>query len=96
MVSVRKFCHIRVEAKEFFATKETTMQGTSEVVDMLRAEGFDVYPGYVQSLIRERVLPAPDKFSGLFIWREPDVDRLRSELRRRDRGPAERVAGGVN
>lgn len=64
--------------------------GTSEINDTLSAQGFDVYPGYIQSLIRERVLPAPEKGpGGAFFWHDADVDRLKSILRRRGRGPAD-------
>ena len=65
------------------------MRGTADVNDALYANGFDVYPGYIQSLIRERVLPPPEKGpGGAFIWSEADIDRLRSILRRRGRGPS--------
>ena len=66
------------------------MIGTSGVVDHLRSQGWDLSPGYVHSLIRERVLPAPELGPGrVYIWTQADIDRLVSVLRRRGRGPVE-------
>jgi len=65
------------------------MDGTTSVVDKLRLEGFSVNAGYVQYLLRDRILHCPAKGpGGVLVWHESDVARLRSELRRRGRGPA--------
>ena len=70
------------------------MIGSTELVDNLRDDGWDVSHGYVMSLIRERHLPAPPKGpGGAFVWQEADIDRLESILRRRDRGPVEALVG---
>ena len=64
------------------------MQGTSEVLDRLRAEGFEVSVGYLQYLLRERVIPTPAaRIGGVFVWSPADEERLRGELIRRGRGP---------
>ncbi|MFO7958725.1 MAG: hypothetical protein R6V05_14760 [Candidatus Brocadiia bacterium] len=64
------------------------MHRTREVIDRLRDEGYSVSPGYLQYLLRERILRAPsERFAGAYVWREPDIDRLRSVLKRRERGP---------
>ena len=70
------------------------MRGTSEIVDALGANGYRVTPGTVHSYLRERDLPAPEtKVGGAFLWGDADVDRLRSLLRRRGRGPAMAMEG---
>ncbi len=67
-----------------------TALGTSEVVRDLRREDYAVSPSYVNYLIREGILPAPEKCpGGALCWAEADVDRLRSILKRRGRGPSE-------
>jgi hypothetical protein len=64
---------------------------TREVIDRLRDEGYSVSPGYLQYLLRERILRAPsERFGGAYVWREPDIERLRSVLKRRERSPGER------
>jgi len=64
------------------------MEGTTAVVDRLRGDGFQVNAGYVAWLIRDRWLPAPEKGPGrAMIWTDADVQRLRSILYRRGRGP---------
>ncbi len=69
------------------------MEGTTAVVDRLRAEGFRVNVGYVQWVLRDRHIAMPDKGpGGALIWTEADVLRLRSELIRRGRGPEPRSA----
>jgi len=71
------------------------MDGTADVIDGLRDDGYDVTAGYVQYLIRERVLPAPERrVGGVFVWSEPEVQRLRVVLCRRGRAP-EREEGVV-
>lgn len=68
---------------------ELEMDGTTAVVDRLRDQGFDVCHGYVQYLIRDRIVPSPPKGpGGVLLWEPSDVQRLRSELLRRRRGPA--------
>lgn len=63
------------------------MRRTREVIDRLRNEGYAVSPGYVQYLLRERILrPPSERFGGAYVWQEPDIERLRSVLRRRRRG----------
>ena len=67
------------------------MHRTREVIDRLRNEGYSVSPGYLQYLLRERILRAPsERFGGAYVWRELDIERLRSVLKRRERGPGER------
>ena len=64
------------------------MQGTTAVVDGLRAEGFRVNVGYVQWALRDQHIPTPEKGpGGALIWTEADARRLRSFLYRRGRGP---------
>ena len=65
------------------------MKGTREIIDGLLAEGFTTSDGHVRYLLRERVLPMPDQRgpAGVLIWSPADVDRLKSILRRRGRGP---------
>ena len=60
---------------------------TSEVIKSLSEEGFEVTPGYLDFLFRERYLPKPSKSGPCLDWEPVDVDRLRSVLRRRGRGP---------
>ena len=67
------------------------MQATSDVVRSLQNEGYDVSCGYVSYVIRERIIALPRKVGGIWLWDESDIDRLRSELRRRGRGPVEPV-----
>ena len=63
------------------------MKGTTTVVDELRAEGYEVNCGYVQYLLRDRILVAPEKGpGGLLIWAQADIERLKATLRRRSRG----------
>ncbi len=67
------------------------MIGTTWVIDALRQEGFEVSPTYVEWLLRERVIAAPQKGpGGVRIWQPQDVERLKSELIRRGRGPPAR------
>ena len=64
------------------------MLGTTAVVDGLRAEGFQVNVGYVQWVLRDRHIAMPEKGpGGVLIWTDADVQRLRSFLLRRGRGP---------
>lgn len=64
------------------------MQGTTKVVKMLVGEGFEVSPNYVAFLIRENIIPAPEKgVADFFVWSNADIARLRSALMRRGRGP---------
>ena len=64
------------------------MLGTSDVLDRLRVEGFDVSAGYLQYLIRERIFEPPaQRIGGAYAWEDADVRRLRSLLVRRGRGP---------
>ena len=64
------------------------MRGTVDVIDGLRAEGFAVTRTYLGFLVRDRWLPAPESGpGGAFIWTDADVQRLRSLLHRRGRGP---------
>lgn len=72
------------------------MPGTSDLVDVLRAEGYEVSNAYVAYLLRERIIPAPQKGPGGALWWLPgNVLALRDELRRRGRAPerAGRTAG---
>ncbi len=63
------------------------MRGTRTVIADLRREGFDVSWGYVSYLCREG-FPVPEqKISGVLVWEDDDVQRLRWALERRNRGP---------
>ena len=63
-------------------------RSTVGVVDMLRSEGFSLSPGYVAWALRERHGPPPDSRIGMaYLWTDADIQRLRSFLCRRDRGP---------
>ena len=65
-------------------------EGTTSVVDGLRSQGYDVTVGYVQWLLRDRIIAAPMKGpGGVLLWRPGDVARLQAELVRRGRGPEE-------
>ena len=61
---------------------------TGEAVLTLRAEGFDLTPGYLDFLIREQHFLPPLQVTAGYAWELPDLERLRSVLRRRNRGPA--------
>ena len=64
------------------------MKGTQDVLDALRAEGFRVSSAYLAWLLRDRWLESPEKApGGAFVWTDADVQRLRSLLVRRRRGP---------
>ncbi len=61
---------------------------TTQVVDLLRREGFSVSPGYVAWALREGHVPSPENRVGMaYLWRDADVALLRSFLTRRNRGP---------
>ncbi len=73
------------------------MEGTVQVIDRLKAEGFAVSYAYLQWLLRDRQIPTPPKgFGGRLMWSEPDVQRLRGILIRRGRGPQEDGVGEVS
>jgi len=65
------------------------MQSTHELIDELRAAGFDLTPAYVSYLIRERILAEPERIGRTLVWTDADAARLKSVLRRRGRGPDE-------
>lgn len=60
---------------------------TSDVVTRLNGQGFDVSPGYISYVLREGILHPPERCLGRLHWAEADIDRLRSLLKRRGRGP---------
>jgi len=61
---------------------------TSDVIRRLRSEGYDITPGYLDFLFRERHLPRPPPKDGPHLrWAKADMDRLRSVLKHRGRGP---------
>ena len=63
-------------------------RSTVDVVNVLRGEGYAVSPGYVAWVLREMHIPAPDDRVGMaYDWTDADVQRLRSFLMRRGRGP---------
>ena len=71
------------------------MQGTAEVVRRLKAEGFEVGEGYLRYLLREQIVKTPAKRVGrTLVWEEEEIRRLKAELLRRGRGPAD--AGRVS
>jgi len=76
--------------------KEMAMLGSADVVKQLTEEGYDLNMSYLQWLMRDDIIRPPAKLGNVYAWTEPDVDRLRSELRRRDRGPAARTTGGTH
>ena len=64
-------------------------KSTVDAVNLLRSEGYSVSPGYVAWALREGHVPAPDGRIGMaYLWTDADVQRLRSFLYRRGRGPA--------
>jgi hypothetical protein len=64
------------------------MQGTKEVVDALTAQGYLITRTYLAWIIRDRHVPEPQRGPGsCFLWSEGDVDRLKSFLKRMNRGP---------
>jgi len=64
--------------------------GTSQVIRQARQEDYLVTPTYVGYLIRDGILPALERGpGGAYLWTDADVERLRSILRRRGRGPSE-------
>lgn len=66
------------------------MLGTSDILDRLRSQGYRVSVGYLQYLLRERIVPTPEeRVGGVLVWEEADIDRLKHTLIRRNRGPAE-------
>lgn len=68
---------------------------TSELVDRLRAEGFQVTAGYLSYLLRECPILKPEsRVSSLYLWQPADVERLKAALAERGRGPLPRV--GLN
>jgi hypothetical protein len=65
-----------------------TLVGTTALVAMLKAEGYEVNVGYVTWLIRDGHIPRPPAGpGGGWIWLPQHVAKLRSELCRRGRGP---------
>lgn len=60
---------------------------TGQVISKLRTDGFEITPAYLGFLLQSRHVPEPERILGRFLWRAPDVDRLRSVLIRRNRGP---------
>jgi hypothetical protein len=72
------------------------MLGTTDVLDRLREEGYDISHSYVAYLLRERIVHLPEKGpGGALIWLPTDIAALRRELGRRGRGPVEREEGGL-
>ena len=66
-----------------------TAKGTSALVQELRAEGFDVGPAYLSFMLRESAIPKPPKGpGGALAWEPMHEARLRAELARRGRAPA--------
>ena len=64
------------------------LQGTTAVVDRLRADGYRITISYVRWLMRDHHLEPPGKLlGGLLAWTAEDFTRLRDELDRRGRGP---------
>jgi hypothetical protein len=78
---------------DFVTNKELEMdqfaiRGTRDVIALLLHEGFDVTWGYLGYCLRENAIASPSKgVGGVLLWTPADVDRLRSHLRRRERGP---------
>jgi len=68
-------------------------EGTTAVIDRLRSQGYEVSTGYVQWLLRDRIIASPIKGpGGVLLWRPADAARLQAELIRRGRGPTESPA----
>lgn len=69
------------------------MLGTAQLVERLREEGYTVGPNYLAYLLREGVVPKPNKApGGALVWDPPCVAALRAELLRRNRGPQASLA----
>ena len=60
---------------------------TGQVISTLRADGFEITPAYLGFLLQSRHVLEPERILGRFLWRPADIDRLRSVLVRRNRGP---------
>ncbi len=64
------------------------MTGTSDLLERLRDEGYEVSHTYIAYLIRERTVPVPPKGpGGAFLWSPVEIAALRRELTRRGCGP---------
>jgi len=61
---------------------------TGRLLEILRSEGFNCTPTYLNYLVRDRIVPEPERFGLSFVWGEGDVDRLKRVLRARGRGPS--------
>ncbi len=68
---------------------------TGEVVEILRKQGFEVTPGYLDFLFRELHLPRPPLRGSRLDWRQADVQRLKAVLARRGRAPIDAERGKV-
>lgn|GEM_PF-3969482 len=65
---------------------------TSELVERLRSEGYQVTSGYLGYLLRECPILRPETRVGLlFVWQPADVARLKAALTERGRSPAPQV-----
>lgn len=64
------------------------MLGTTQLADELRADGYGISHAYIAYLLRERVIPTPEKGpGGVLLWSPAEAEALRRELLRRGRGP---------
>ena len=62
------------------------MLGTRNVIQRLRREGYDVSCGYVMYVLRDGLMPPPQKGpANVFLWTDIDVARLRRILAKRGR-----------
>jgi len=61
---------------------------TSQLIERLQAQGYQITPGYLSYLLREQTILKPNERAGLlYLWQPADVDRLKAELQHRGRGP---------
>ena len=68
--------------------------GTREVIDRLKADGFDCNESYLTFLVRQGHVAAPEKVCHALVWADADVHRVKAALWRRGRGPQASRAGG--
>ena len=56
------------------------MHSSSEVAAKLAGEGFRVIVKRIANLLQAGHLSPPPKVSGIYVWTDPEVDRLRRLL----------------
>ena len=68
------------------------MRGTTQVLHELADAGYQINSSYLAYLLRDRLLPAPERGpANIMVWSDADVKRLQNLLRRRGRAPERAV-----